>query len=220
MQIIMERNFDNVYSKRFGYFNLHVIKGEDGDVLIDTGFIFMKNKIKRWLSKFNIKMVILTHGHVDHIWNANYIKDLYDCKIAMSEVEVSNINNSKATSQPMKKKYVKWTKLMDFGMKKFNPKDIDVDVLLHNNQIIDKYGLNLKIIDLPGHTIGSIGVLYKNYLFVGDSMVNRKKCPGVAYQNQSNAAAVMSYDKIVNLNPKIVFVGHDREVRLEKLING
>ena len=216
----MERNFDNIYSKRFGYFNLHVIKGEDGDVLIDTGFIFMKNKIKRWLSKFDIKMVILTHGHVDHIWNANYIKDLYDCKIAMSEVEVSNINNSKATSQPMKKKYVKWTKLMNFGMKKFNPKDIDVDVLLHNNQIIDKYGLNLKIIDLPGHTIGSIGVLYKNYLFVGDSMVNRKKCPGVAYQNQSNAAAVMSYDKIVNMNPKIVFVGHDREVRLEKLING
>lgn len=216
----MERNFDNIYSKRFGYFNLHVIKGENGDILIDTGFIFMKNKIKRWLSKFNIKMVILTHGHVDHIWNANYIKDLYDCKIAMSEVEVSNINNSKATSQPMKKKYVKWTKLMNFGMKKFNPKDIDVDVLLHNNQIIDKYGLNLKIIDLPGHTIGSIGVLYKNYLFVGDSMVNRKKYPEVAYQNQSNAAAVMSYDKIVNMNPKIVFVGHDREVRLEKLING
>ena len=216
----MERNFDNIYSKRFGYFNLHVIKGEDGDVLIDTGFIFMKNKIKRWLSKFDIKMVILTHGHVDHIWNANYIKDLYGCKIAMSEVEVSNINNSKATSQPMKKKYVKWTKLMNFGMKKFNPKDIDVDVLLHNNQIIDKYGLNLKIIDLPGHTIGSIGVLYKNYLFVGDSMVNRKKYPEVAYQNQSNAAAVMSYDKIVNMNPKIVFVGHDREVRLEKLING
>ena len=51
-------------------------------------------------------------------------------------------------------------------------------------------------------------------------MVNRKKYPKVAYQNQSNAAAVMSYDKIVNMNPKIVFVGHDREVRLEKLING
>ena len=32
----MERNFDNIYSKRFGYFNLHVIKGENGDILIDN----------------------------------------------------------------------------------------------------------------------------------------------------------------------------------------
>ena len=49
---------------------------------------------------------------------------------------------------------------------------------------------------------------------------NRQNLQLNAYQNQSNAAAVMSYDKIVNMNPKIVFVGHDREVRLEKLING
>ena len=40
------KKIDNIYVKRIGYFNLYVIKGKDGDILIDTGFICMKRIIK------------------------------------------------------------------------------------------------------------------------------------------------------------------------------
>ena len=40
------KKIDNIYIKRIGYFNLYVIKGKDGDILIDTGFICMKRIIK------------------------------------------------------------------------------------------------------------------------------------------------------------------------------
>ena len=208
----MEKKFENIVARRFGYFNLYVIKGIDGDILIDTGFLFMKKRIKKWLDKFNVKLVILTHAHVDHIWNANYIKKLYGCKIAMSKVDNKNMDNWKIYSQPLKKRYVGWTKLMNFGMRMFNPEYLDVDIYLHDNQIINKYGLELKVISLPGHTVGSIGILYKNYLFAGDSLVNRKKNPTTAYQNQSNAAAIKTYNKIKKLDPDIIFVGHDKEI--------
>ena len=66
----MEQQIDNIYIKRFLYFNLYVIKGKNGDILIDTGFIGIKRPLKRWLNQFNIKLVILTHAHVDHTWNA------------------------------------------------------------------------------------------------------------------------------------------------------
>ena len=69
---------DNIYMKRIKYFNLYVIKGVDGDILIDTGFIGMKRKIKKYLDKFNIKLIVLTHAHVDHSWNASYLKKLYN----------------------------------------------------------------------------------------------------------------------------------------------
>ena len=36
------KKFDNIYMKKFLYFNIYVIKGIDGDILIDTGFIGMK----------------------------------------------------------------------------------------------------------------------------------------------------------------------------------
>lgn len=213
----MKKQFGNVYVKRFLYFNLYVIKGKYGDILIDTGFIGMRKELKKWLDNFNIKLVILTHAHVDHIWNAAYIKDLYNCKIAISENDLENIDNSKIQSKPSKKKYTKWTKLMNWGMKKFIPEKFKVDILLKDNQVINKYGLTLKIISLSGHTTGSIGISYKNYLFAGDSLVNRKRYPEIAYQNQDKESALDSYNKILELDPELIFVGHDKVITKEKL---
>lgn len=206
----MERKIDNIYIRRFLYFNLYVIKGKNGDVLIDTGFIGMKRALKRWLDKFNIKLVILTHAHVDHTWNAAYIKNLYKCKLALSKDDIENIDNRNIKSTPSTNKHKNWTKLMNYGMKKFIPQKYKIDMKLNNNQTIKKYGLDLKIVSLPGHTDGSIGVLYKDYLFAGDALVNRKKQPQIAYQNQHNKKALSSYQKIMELAPKIIFVGHDK----------
>ena len=215
----MEKQIENIYIKRFCYFNLYVIKGNNGDILIDTGFIGMKRPLKRWLNKFNVKLVILTHAHVDHTWNTAYLKELYNCKIAISENDIDNIDNTKIKSEPSKKCHTKWTKLMNWGMKHFTPKPISIDTLLKDNQVINKYGIKLKIIPLPGHTNGSIGISYKNYLFAGDSIVNRRKTPQIAYQNQNNEEAHKSYLKISLLEPEIIFVGHDKEITYDKLIS-
>ena len=213
----MEYQIDNIYVKKFFYFNVYVIKGKNGDILIDTGFIGIRKPLKKWLDKFNIKLVILTHAHVDHIWNVSYIKKIYNCQIAIGKNDIENIDNTKINSVPSKKRYTKWTKLMNLGMKKFIPEIFDIDMHLKDNQIIKRYGLNLKIISLPGHTNGSIGILYKDYLFAGDALVNRKKHPEIAYQNQNNQEAINSYQKIIDLSPQIIFVGHDKKITIDKL---
>ena len=213
----MEYQVENIHIKRFLYFNLYVIQGKNGDILIDTGFIGMRKSLKKWLNKFNIKLIILTHAHVDHIWNASYIKNLYNCQIAISLADIENLDNSKINSTASKKQYKLWTKLMNYGMTKFIPEKFEIDIYLKDNQIIKRYGQTLKIISLPGHTNGSIGVLYKDYLFAGDAMVNRKRQPEIAYQNQNNEEAINSYKKIVNLTPQIIFVGHDKKITIDKI---
>lgn len=213
----MEYQIENIYVKRFLYFNLYIIKGKNGDILIDTGFIGIRKPLKKWLDKFNVKLVILTHAHVDHIWNASYIKKMYNCQIGIGKQDIVNIDNRQINSMPSKKRYTSWTKLMNFGMKKFIPELFDIDMYLKDNQIIKRYGLNLKIISLSGHTNGSIGIMYKDYLFAGDALVNRKKHPEIAYQNQNNQEALNSYQKIIELSPQIIFVGHDKLVTKDKL---
>lgn len=208
----MEKRYNNIYMKRFIYFNLYVIKGIDGDILIDTGFIGIRRDLKKWLDNFNIKLVILTHAHVDHIWNASYIKKLYNCDIALSVNDLKNIDNSKINSKPAKPKYKLWTNIMNLGMRKFIAEEFDVNILLYNNQTLKNYGLDLKIIALPGHTDGSIGILYKDYLFAGDALVNRGKYPTIAFQNQNNKKAYESFKKIINISPKVIFLGHDKEI--------
>lgn len=214
----MEKIYDNIYMKRFIYFNLYVIKGTDGDILIDTGFIGIRRNLKKWLDNFNIKLVILTHAHVDHIWNASYIQKLYNCDVALAYKDIKNINNSNIKSTPSKPKYKTWTKLMNWGMNHFNPQKFNINIKLQNNQIINNYGINLKIIELPGHTNGSIGILYKNYLFAGDALVNRGKIPSLAFQNQDNKKAYSSLKEIININPKVIFVGHDKEIIMNEKI--
>ena len=50
----MKKLNDNIYMKRLNYFNVYVIKGKDGDILIDTGFIGMKRRLMKFLDKLNI----------------------------------------------------------------------------------------------------------------------------------------------------------------------
>jgi len=213
------KKFDNIYMNRFGYFNIYVIKGKDGDILIDTGFIIRRKKLKRWLDNFNIKLVVLTHAHVDHIWNVSYIKKLYDCEVVMCELDIDNINNSNICSEASKKCYRLWTKLMNLGMRKFVPKNFLVDYEVNDGDVIDKFGIKLDIIGLPGHTEGSIGIMCNKYLFCGDALVNRnRKRVAIAFQNQNNEDAKKAIDKIYKLKPEIIFVGHDREIKFNKFL--
>lgn len=212
-----KKKIENIYVKNINYCNLYIIRGKNGDILIDTGFVGRKKYLKRWLDKYNIKLIILTHAHLDHAWNAAYIKKLYNCEIALGINDVYNIDNSKIHSVPSKDKYYLWTKLMNYFMRKLVPAWFDVDILLKNNQIIRRYGIELKIVDLPGHTNGSIGIIYKDYLFAGDALVNRRKRVQIAFQNQNNEEALNTYQKILGISPKIVFLGHDRYVTLEEL---
>lgn len=213
----MEKQFDNIYLKRFLYFNVYVIKGNNGDILIDTGFIGTRKRLKKWLDNFNIKLIILTHAHVDHTWNVSYLKELYNCEVAIGEKDLDNIDNTKIVTQPLNNKFKVWTKLMSTGMKLFKPKPFKIDHLLKDNEILNKYGLNLKIIPLSGHTTGSIGIKYKDKLFAGDALVNRGDKASLAFQNQDNEKALSSLSNILKEQPKIIFVGHDHEITKEKL---
>lgn len=213
----MESNYGKIYVKKIYYFNLYVIKGIDGDILIDTGFICMKRKIKKWLDKFNIKLILLTHAHVDHIWNVSYIKKLYDCEVAISNLDIKNIDNSIIKSKPSNKYHKSFAKLMNFGMRKFVSPKFEIEYLLNDNDIIDKFGLNIRVVSLPGHTNGSIGYLYGDNIFCGDVLVNRKLHVEIAYQNQDNDLAKESVLKLLDLKPKNIYIGHDHKIKYSKL---
>jgi glyoxylase-like metal-dependent hydrolase (beta-lactamase superfamily II) len=82
----------------------------------------MKKTLKKWLDKHNLKLILLTHAHIDHVWNTKYLKDLYHCEVAISKDDYTNIDNRNIKTKPLTKKLKTWSKIMSFGMKKFIPK--------------------------------------------------------------------------------------------------
>ena len=198
---------------------LYILKCKNSDLLIDTGFIGMKKRLKRYLDKFNIKLIILTHAHVDHAWNASYLKDRYNCEILMGKDDLINIDNSNVKSKPSMNKYKLWSSLMNKGMNILKQNEFEPDILVDKDTEFYLYGLNFKIINLKGHTNGSIGILYNNKLFAGDSLVNRKRnYVQIAYQNQNNESATNTFKKIIDLNPEMIYIGHDKPINNDKLM--
>ncbi len=56
--------------------SVYVIQGENGDMLVDTGFYSTYKSIIKWIekNKFNITDIFVTHAHPDHDWNVAKLK--------------------------------------------------------------------------------------------------------------------------------------------------
>ena len=80
-------------------------------------------------------------------------------------------------------------------------------------ECLSKYGINAKIVELPGHTNGSIGVdVEEKHLLVGDAMDNWV-FPGMGHLYYNLEDIKKSYDKIKGLGPRTLYFGHGKPVK-------
>lgn len=100
---------------------------------------------------------------------------------------------------------------------KINPNRFAPDIFLQDGQSLREYGLNARVIHLPGHTKGSIAVLTdQGDLFAGDTLVNTKK-PETATIIENQAQLNESIEKIQKLNIRRVYPGHGSPFLMESL---
>ena len=134
--------------------------------------------------KLEIKKIILTHSHYDHIQKANELAAKTKPIIYFHELEFDEIK------------------------KTITNKEIKI-IKLRNNEEIKVGNLKIKIIHTPGHTPGSICLLVENKLFTGDTLfvnaIGRTDLEG------GDALKLFeSLQKLKKLNDNIdVYPGHD-----------
>ena len=73
----------------FGGINGYLIKTDAGYILIDTGYPAKRVYLDKELEEAgckpgNLKLVILTHGDIDHTGNAAHLRKKYGAKIALN----------------------------------------------------------------------------------------------------------------------------------------
>jgi len=84
--------FDNVFYVGDKWGSSYLVKTTEGLVLIETlecpyGRWIPGNVKKVGLNPADIKYILVTHGHSDHVGNAEYIQRLYGSQVVMSDEE-------------------------------------------------------------------------------------------------------------------------------------
>ena len=121
----------------------------------------------------NIKYIILTHGHSDHICGVNEHKaEFPDAKIVAYKDEEAMLENPNLNQSP------------GFGV----PYSTKADILVSDGDELKVGDVTLKFIHTPGHTEGGMCIYVKEAkaLFSGDTLfrqsIGRTDFPGGSYK--------------------------------------
>ncbi len=198
--------------------NCYLLKQDDKYILIDSGLSRNRAEIEKMIKQSgckygDLKLILLTHGDSDHTGNCAYIRDKYGSKIAMHRgdlgmVELGDFAWNRNLNLLMKIVGKIFIRILGLRLKKedrFTP-----DIILDDVQSLNEYGINLTVINIPGHSKGSLGFLTaRGDFFCGDLLMN-KKIPTKNDLIADQEAFEKSIDKLKMLNINIVYPGHGK----------
>ena len=200
-----------------GGVNCYLVKTDDGFVLIDTGIPTKRIELEKELESAgcqqgNLRLIVVTHGDYDHAGNAAYLREKYGSKIAMHEEDSGRVERGdwKWNLNAKPDRFLLIFRIVSFFIKAGKFDTFKPDIYVADGQGLSKYGLDAKIIHLPGHTKGSIGILTSSGdLFCGDLMYNLRK-PCLHFFIDDLAAANASIAKLCSLKVTTVYPGHGK----------
>jgi acetyl esterase/lipase len=187
-----------------------------GDILIDTGTREMAPVIKANVEKLgfkltDIKIMLSSHAHFDHIQGHAAMKQATGAKVFAMKLDAEALEAGKDLSP--------------LGAEGWDP--VKVDRVLKDGDTVELGGTTLKAMWAPGHTPGctvwstNVKEAQKNYSVVfmgcggpnaGVKLIGNEKFPSLVND------AMRTLDKLATLNPDI-FVGGHPEARFKGKID-
>ncbi len=135
--------------------NCYLLETEKAAIVIDPGY--KRQSILDFLKQNEHKerLIILTHGHFDHIGGARYLKDETGVKIGIGELDEPALRDDVLSCAVNFKR-------------KLNP--VSADYLYKDSDVITVGDITLKVMACSGHTIGGISLICENNVFTGDTL--------------------------------------------------
>ena len=207
-----------IFPIRAGLDTVYVVKGERA-VVIDGGDLHKIAEFKEGLEKAAIKpaeiqLIILTHGHWDHIGSVKDIKDLTGAKVLLHQGDMHLLDDVHPSQPPG---LTSWGKIIIAMLKLYSPlisiPAFKVDIIAGDEEIsLAEYGIPGKVVPTPGHSKGSVSVvLDSGEAFVGDLAMNMPPMrlkPGLAIFGDNMQVIKDSWRKLIGMGVKTVYPAH------------
>jgi hydroxyacylglutathione hydrolase len=206
------------------FVNAFLVTVKDGFVLIDTGLGMHWEKLESELLSAGclpdkLKLVIITHGDMDHTGNCARLQEKYKCKIAMHNNDALMAERGVLLKRKVRTLHGRiFIMIRRLFRKKFTFDKFKPDIFLTEGQNLLEYGLDAVVVHIPGHTKGSIGILTNDgNLFAGDTFTNNRK-PDTANYIEDFEELNSSLARLKEMNIKTVYPGHGKPFGMEEVI--
>jgi len=179
----------------------------DKKILFDAGsygdrLVLLDALEKRGIKRDEIDIVFLSHLHYDHCINAEIFKN---SRIIVSEAELRYFESGKYRELGDEV-------IPEAVIEKFRDR---VETVGGGEEIAD----GIEVVELPGHTPGSAGVLIEDVLFAGDAVKNlhdfRNRSP--PYPTFADEERAVSNYELVRRIARIVVPGHDTPFETDEM---
>ena len=184
--------------------NCYVVGAESGSegIVIDPGAEADRILATADDLGLNIKIIVLTHGHMDHIGALAEVKNATDADIAIHAEDARSLQ----TRSPFGS--------MFGGSSQAPPSP---DRLLKGGDTVSVGDLRLLVLHTPGHSPGGICLLGEGVVFSGDTLFNlgigRTDMPGGGYNQLMDSI----HTKLMVLpDDTTVYPGHGPETTIAK----
>ena len=143
--------------------------------------------------ELEIRFIVLTHGHIDHIGALKEVKEATGAEVAIHADDAQALQENSVST------------LLDLSY----PTPLPADRLLKDGDSMDIGDLHFLVLHTPGHSPGCICLLGQGVMFSGDTLFNygigRADLPGSNYSQLMNSI----HTKLMTLSDNTtVYPGH------------
>jgi glyoxylase-like metal-dependent hydrolase (beta-lactamase superfamily II) len=205
--------------------NCYLVETNAGFVLIDTGYPTTRVELTEALDTAgckpgSLKLVVVTHGDIDHAGCCAYLQRAYNAKIAMHPGDADLVESgqeSDKTCPSLLVKMVLWFAALshrDVSMADFET--FKPDVFVEEGTDFSEYGFGARVLPTPGHTKGSISILTaEGDLFSGDTLMNVKKGFLLSGWAEDDDQLRASVERLMAMEVGAVYPGHLKPFPME-----
>lgn len=205
-----------------GSVNCYLVINEAGYILIDTGGSNKRRELETELESAgcqpgNLNLIVLTHGDFDHTGNAAYLRKKFGTKIAMHSADSGMAEQGDMFWNRKKSNFL--IRMMTPILLRFSKSDwFEADLFIDAGFDLSEYGFSAKVISIPGHSKGSIGILTTDGdLFCGDLLENTDT-PALNSIMDDVESANASVDKLRNHKINTVYPGHGTPFQMDEFL--
>jgi len=183
-------------------------------VLVDCGSNHQERRVIQLIQRLgrsNLNLVIITHAHLDHYGSAAALRRLTGAPVAIHTADAAAMARAQTEVGQARSIGRLIRPLLPLAELILRPEPLQADLLLEDGDDLGAFGLNARVLHIPGHTPGSICLWVEDCLaFVGDLIQTSGRPHAQQLYAQDWSLIPASLARIQALHPRWVYPGHGR----------